>query len=323
MLNIHILTLNNADTLPRCLDSIESVLPPSFYKIVVGDGGSTDGTKELCVRRDIEVVSVDASTDVSKARNSLLRGEWQFYLEPWEALVSGGDHLYHAVAGNGSHIRFNVIQGDVLDKPVRLWKKSQAGFVGQVYERVGLDGGQVVGAIAAGTPTTAQRNGKIVSAWCESSPAAPEPFYYRACEALGSKQFQEFQKHAAYYNFVVQGKPVTQHTIMLWYYQGMTDCFVNRQPERAIQRAVTCLAARPLMAEFWCLLGDVHYHLLNRFDKAAHFYENAIVMGSRRRGDDDWPVEISKYQEYPEKMAASCRQIIGASEQLGQVAYRQ
>ena len=62
------------------------------------------------------------------------------------------------------------------------------------------------------------------------------------------------------------------------------------------------------MAEFWCLLGDAYYKNRN-YIKAMSFYENAIFLGSRRKTDDEWPLEISKYSEHPNKMIESCRNL--------------
>ncbi len=71
---------------------------------------------------------------------------------------------------------------------------------------------------------------------------------------------------------------------------------------------MVCLAKKPTMAEFWCLLGDVYYDAKD-YDKAKEFYENAVILGSRRLKDDGWPMEISKYKEYPQKMIEACKKI--------------
>lgn len=64
-----------------------------------------------------------------------------------------------------------------------------------------------------------------------------------------------------------------------------------------------------MMAEYWCLLGDVYYQQ-SSYEKAKHFYENALVMGARRLRTDAWPMEISKYKAYPNKMMAACDRIL-------------
>lgn len=319
MLNVHILTQNNVDTLERCLDSIEDNLPHGFCNIVVGDAASTDGTRDICTRRGIRIVDVDPSKNVSSARNKLLTGSWQFYLEPWEVLASGHDYIYHTVVSGDRHLRFNVVQGDVLDKQVRLWKGAQ--FIGPVFERVSLEGGDVVGVIAAGNPTTNARNKTIVDRWCESSPANPDAYYFRAILALSDRRFKDFLRDSEYFSFLNRGKAATKQMTMLWYYEGCIECFRNHRPDKAIQRCLSCLTVMPTMAEFWCLLGDVHYHTLQMFDKALEFYENALILGSRRQAGDDWLMEIIKYKEYPTKMVDSCRQIIAASTELGVPSY--
>ena len=59
------------------------------------------------------------------------------------------------------------------------------------------------------------------------------------------------------------------------------------------------------MAEFWCLLGDIYY-ASGDHDRAYDFYQNGMLLGQRRKKSSDWPMELSKYKEYPEKMMASC-----------------
>jgi len=74
----------------------------------------------------------------------------------------------------------------------------------------------------------------------------------------------------------------------------------------AIKHILSCIATNPLMAEFWCLLGDIHYKLKSHI-RAAAFYENAIILGEQRLKSDSWPIQISKYKEYPDRMMEKCK----------------
>ena len=85
---------------------------------------------------------------------------------------------------------------------------------------------------------------------------------------------------------------------------------------KAIFHIAGCIAVCPLMAEYWCLLGDIHYQA-NDYSKALAFYENGVILGSRRPNMDEWPVEISKYQEYPDKMIKSCQTMLKDSKDYG------
>jgi len=96
---------------------------------------------------------------------------------------------------------------------------------------------------------------------------------------------------------------------MIRYYLALAYLIHHRKVKPALQNINLCLCAHPLMAEFWCLIGDVYYHLLKRFDYAKDFYENAIILGARRLKKDKWPMDISKYESYPKKMIESCDQI--------------
>jgi tetratricopeptide (TPR) repeat protein len=62
------------------------------------------------------------------------------------------------------------------------------------------------------------------------------------------------------------------------------------------------------MSEFWCLLGDCYYAIKD-YEKSKSFYENALILGNKRLKNDGWPLEISKYKDYPQKMIESCDKI--------------
>jgi hypothetical protein len=109
--------------------------------------------------------------------------------------------------------------------------------------------------------------------------------------------------------------PVT----MIRYHMACVRCYVQKDADSALQLISSCILTRPLMAEFWCLMGDIHYHLMKRYDKAASFYENALILGARRLVLDTYPMEISKYQEYPQKLLESCKDIMAQSVHLGSV----
>ena len=51
--------------------------------------------------------------------------------------------------------------------------------------------------------------------------------------------------------------------------------------------------------------------LYNKYPIAKELYENAIVLGGRRMSNDVWPMDVSKYEEYPQTMISSCEKLIG------------
>ena len=51
----------------------------------------------------------------------------------------------------------------------------------------------------------------------------------------------------------------------------------------------------------------------------ATSYENAIILGKKRASLDEWPVEISKYKEYPERMIDNCKSMINNSSNYGSI----
>jgi tetratricopeptide (TPR) repeat protein len=96
--------------------------------------------------------------------------------------------------------------------------------------------------------------------------------------------------------------------VMTNYYCSMVYCYIKKNYQESIRFLMPCLAVKPTMAEFWCLLADIFY-ATKQYKKASSFYENALILGSKRLNSDDYPMEISKYKEYPQKMIESCEKI--------------
>ena len=62
------------------------------------------------------------------------------------------------------------------------------------------------------------------------------------------------------------------------------------------------------MSEFWCLLGDIYYNQ-KKINKAISFYENALIIGQKRKNSDFLPIELVSYKEYPEQMIKALNKI--------------
>lgn len=67
-LSLCILTRNEANNLPRCIESLR----PYADEILVGDTGSTDGTPELALSLGASLIPIPWQNDFSAARNALL-----------------------------------------------------------------------------------------------------------------------------------------------------------------------------------------------------------------------------------------------------------
>jgi tetratricopeptide (TPR) repeat protein len=144
-----------------------------------------------------------------------------------------------------------------------------------------------------------------INHWKKNQSTLAEPYYYQAMLLLSQGKFKEFLSAVDAYLF---RKQTGAATVCLKYYAASVYMHFN-DLRKAVYHLMGCIAVRPLMAEYWCLLGDVYYQT-NEFKKALAFYENAIVLGRKRSNLDEWPVEISKYKIYPEKMFESCKSML-------------
>jgi len=296
MLTIQILTRNNEKHIKRCIDS----LSPLQAKIQIADLQSTDRTCEIC--KGCEILRVEPDLDRSKIRNALLKltkTEWLMYIEPYEALVSGHEDLLKACKGNLSAYYLRILRNDILTKEIRLWRKdSNLCFRRPVYEGIEAPA-SVLSSLICGEIKLSSNLLKSLKEWQEKEPTSPEPIYYLALTYLALGNYQNFITAAEHYLF--QAKKEDDSTILLKYYLALTEIKVFGNHEKGAKNLLSCLALKPLNAEFWCLLGDL---FLARSDlkRAKIFYNHALFFGKERNLDDDFFVEISKYEDYPKSL---------------------
>lgn len=303
MLTIHVLTRDNIQTIGRCLESALRVAD----EVVVGDLGSSDGTKEACKDAGARVVEVRLDGDYSALRNSLLGSGVNMYLEPWEAVVRGEE----AIRSMEGCFAFYVAQGGFISKQVRLWGAGH--FTNPAFERVSECGEAIVRPdvviLASGGDDRREANMSICRSWAESKITSPEPHYYLACAFLAAGKIVEFMGEANKY--LSMDRDGGESSLLMNYYLARAELSQGMVSE-ASKRLLGCLALRPTFAEFWCLLGDMFY-LRGKYTKAKEMYQNARIIGSRRKSDDMYPIEISKYSKYPKSMEERCEKASGQS----------
>lgn len=303
MLTIQIVTKNNAKTIRAALESVASLKP----RLVVGDLGSTDDTKDVCMGLGATVVDLgDMPRD--KARNRLAEDYGSgsnFWMHPWEALIQG-----HGVLSKwkGGVANVTVLQNHTYSQEVRLYGPDDR-FVNPVFERIDCDEAPLTGAVLFSRGNIEANDAyRWIEEWKAQSPLSPTPHYYQGCMLLSEGRYDDFIKVADHYLFM--DRETSMSTVMTRYYYALAQLVHKRAFKPALQNLNLCLCAKPLMAEFWCLTGDVYYHLLHRFRQAKEFYDNAIILGGRRKKDDRWPMDITKYSSYPKKMMDSCDSLL-------------
>lgn len=307
MITTHLLIKNNEASVAKTLDSIK----PIGGEILVADLGCTDSTADICRQYGAKIVSGQDTKDFSNLRNRMVargRYDWQLVLHPWESLADW-DILIDALGNIERAYGITIVRGDLAVRETRLWHRNLGiQFVNPYYESLDISNDKI-----ENMPCTIYGDGKledqpdIIDSWCKSNPAAAEPIYYKACMHLTRKEWDAFLGSANKYLFVEKGSRMA--SVMTKYYMGIVLCHVKKDATEAVRHVLGCLAAKPLMAEFWCLLGDIHYFLIKDYRKAVRFYRNAIALGPNRSHSDSWPMEISKYKEYPSKMIDSCESL--------------
>ena len=300
MVAVQILTRNNSKTIKKSLDSILWA-----DRILVADLGSEDDTVDLCEAAGAEIFRFEANHPKNEVRNKLVKqtNDVTLLLEPWEVLVQGKDTVVQA----SQSLYAMIVNQKSLTKEVRVWVDHPK-FINPVYETLDIAGHESnIMIYSAGRPNTGELL-KEIQNWKESSPTAIAPYYYEACTLLALGRWREFIPISEHYMFLDKTQSVS--STMNHYYYAMVQLMHVKKVKPTLQNLAICLACNPLMAEFWCLAGDVHYHLTKKLSVAKDLYENAILLGNKRLKNDHWPMDITKYKTYPEKMIHSCNQIM-------------
>jgi len=303
-LAVQVVTHNNEETIQTALESLE----PLEAEVWVLDHGSTDHTTEIAAR----YAKTRPINQRSEGRNSMIQesdADWFFTLEPWEKLAAGHAAILNTTR-NALPGRVFVTQGDILTKPIRLWPR-QAGFrfTGPAFESFQCEQGaiSVNALVSAALVDHTEYNLGLLQEWKKTTPTVPTPYYYEAMIHLAKYRWDDFLRLAEH--FLFRSTTMSMPVVLTRYYMAVAHCQAKRNAHDSLKNLMVCLSVKPLMAEFWCLLADIHYFLQHDFDKAYRFYDNALVMGSKRKTGDEWPVQLSKYGEYPKKMLESIKAI--------------
>ena len=309
-ITINLVTKNNDQTIKSTLESIKELKA----KILIGDLGSKDNTIKICRQYDnAEIIPISLNNSMSVAKNLLIKKcktEWMFFIDPWEVIISGLEDI-NSLSNSKDKNAYNVnfLQNDLITKETRLWHKDKnLQFKNPVFETVPNVGLETEIYLVSNNNIKNPLKIELLDQWRSNKPLSNEPLYYLSCVHLSNKEWDKFLNLADLYLY--KEVSVTMSFIMTQYYCAMVKCYVKEQQDynKAIGYILNCIEHKPLMAEFWCLLGDVFY-AVSEYEKSICFYENAIILGSKRLKSDAWPMEISKYKEYPNKMIKICKNL--------------
>lgn len=144
LLGVHVMTHNEEELLPQCLNSIKDVAD----EIIVVDTGSTDRTLEIAKSYGAKIVQTNWQDDFSKPRNLALshaQSKWVLYLDADEALVQGADQIREILQNTDAAAFYveidNVLGSGAEDRlrhqTVRLFRR-EAGcqFRGRIHEQI-------------------------------------------------------------------------------------------------------------------------------------------------------------------------------------------
>src|SRR5688572_6505330 len=176
-LTIHLLIQNNEETIAQTLESIL----PLEANILIGDAGCRDNTVKICKSYDLTVAKV-SNHDRSHTRNEMAKSSqtnWQFYIEPWEILLSGHDKLLDLVqADQPQSYHCELLHGESITKQIRLWHKGcGVKFINPIFETIRMDKSEYA-EIVIYKEKNDVFNAEKIAKWKAASPLATDPYYF-------------------------------------------------------------------------------------------------------------------------------------------------
>jgi glycosyltransferase involved in cell wall biosynthesis len=302
MITIQILTKNNDKTIRKALESVLFLKP----RIVVIDYGSVDDTLNICEEFKAKIIPVSGMNRNEARILASSDSGWNLWIEPWEILLKKID-MTKMIDSNFGYVR--IIQNNILNWEIRLWNK-KCNIINPVFETIETK--QKIdftsGILSSHGGVNLSEHVDLLEKWISFDPLSKSPYYYKCCLLLSEGKYDDFIEMSKHYLFLDKTNSVS--SLMIRYYLSIVFLTQKKMIVPTLQNINMCLCKKPLMAEFWCVLGDVYYHLMNNFYFAKEFYENAIVLGSKRLDKDIFPMDIKKYKKYPELMIDSCNKIL-------------
>lgn len=300
-LTVQIITQNNQQEIIRTLQSLKKI----NTKIIVNDINSTDQTVAIAKKMNAQVVHFDIEnrSELRKKISEQTDTQWQMYLNPGEVLLKGFNAFKELQTSYVS-----VLTQETLKKEIRIWEKEKGNFKNPIFEFFEYSTNHEI-PVVIHSPVVryTQEDVLRLDRWQEVEPTNAAIHYYKAIVYLALGCIDKFINESEHYMFMDNNKN-SMASIMNRYYYALVQLH-QKKVQNTLKNINLCLCEQPLMAEFWCLIGDVYYYLIKDFRKAIDFYENAIILGSRRQKNDKWPMDISKYKKHPLKMIDSCKKI--------------
>lgn len=306
-LSICIVTKNNESTLNDCVDSIGDICKEVLFL----DMGSKDDTLKIINQNGYKAFP-QKSENKKDNKNNLIylsKTDWLFFVEPNEKLINGKSEIEKLLDdGNNSYSVFSL-KNNIFSKSIRIFNKTKKLFFeNPIYENI-YDKSVKTGVVLKELEDiTIDDEYQRILDWKNSGRLKSQPLYYECCFYIKNEKYDSFFSTAEKYFFLEKNTDLPSY-LMIKYYLAMLYFYIKRDFENSIKNIGFCIEKNPTMSEFWCLLGDINFEL-KKYKKAYYFYENALIIGKSRSNDDDLPIELNKYKEYPEKMKSICKELI-------------
>ena len=305
-LSFCIVTKNNEETLPSCIESFFDICKNISY-IDMGSTDKTVGILEKYNGKKFKKIGEDFASNKNHLINNVKK-DWLFFIEPNEIIINGKKEILDISSKNEGIYSVLLLNNEVLSKSTRFFYGNNIKFENPIFETIYSKSSSSNIILKELLPIKIPDEYEQISKWKSKEPLKTQPLYYESCFYIKNKKWEDFIKTAEKYIFMEKDINLPSY-IMIKYYLSLILFYTQKDIKKSIQTLAFCIEKNPTMSEFWCLLGDINFEM-KKYQKAYYFYDNAIILGSQRLNNDELPIDVKKYKEYPDKMKIICKDLV-------------
>ena len=199
-LSFCIVTKNNEETLPSCIESFFDICRDISYI----DMGSTDKTVSIMEKyngKKFKKIGEDFASNKNFLINNVEK-DWLFFIEPNEAIINGKKEILDISNKNEGIYSVLLLNNEVLSKSTRFFCDDKIKFENPIFETIYSKSSSSNIILKELSPIEVSDEHNQILKWKSKEPLKTQPLYYESCFYIKNKKWEDFIKTAEKYLFM-------------------------------------------------------------------------------------------------------------------------
>ena len=217
-LSFCIVTKNNEETLPSCIESFFDVCKNISY-IDMGSTDKTVGILEKHNGKKFKKIGEDFASNKNHLINNVKK-DWLFFIEPNEIIINGKKEILDISSKNEGIYSVLLLNNEVLSKSTRFFYGNNIKFENPIFETIYSKSSSSNIILKELLPIKIPDEYEQISKWKSKEPLKTQPLYYESCFYIKNKKWEDFIKTAEKYIFMEKDINLPSY-IMIKYYLSL------------------------------------------------------------------------------------------------------